>query len=107
MAARLPLRRVVSPATRLLAICGKCGRKLGGGFGEDGKRPLEKALRRQVIGARGKRATLRIVETKCLDICPKGAVVLIDSNEAGAVTIVTKGTPLAQIAGALRLELLD
>ncbi|MEY2884729.1 MAG: hypothetical protein RL490_2453 [Pseudomonadota bacterium] len=106
MAARLPLRRVVTPATRLLAICGKCGRKLGGGFGANGKRTLGKALRRHVIGAKGKRALVRIVETKCLDICPKGAVVLIDSAEPGAVMIVSEGTPMMQIAGALRLELL-
>lgn len=101
-----PLRRVATPATRLIAICGKCGRKLGGGFDSDGKRPLAKALRRRVPGANGKRAVLRIVETKCLDICPKGAVVVLDSADPGVTMIVPAGMPVADVAVELGLTVL-
>lgn len=106
MASDRPLRRVASPATRLIAICGKCGRNLGGGFDDDGKRPLAKTLRRRVPGAKGKRATLRIVETKCLDICPKGAVVVLDSADPGVTMIVPAGMPVAEVAGELGLGVL-
>lgn len=106
MAAERPLRRVATQATRLIAICGKCGRKLGGGFDDDGERALAKALRRRVPGAKGKRALLRIVETKCLDICPKGAVVVLDSADPGATLIVPAGMSMAEVARELGLGLL-
>lgn len=79
----IAVRTIPVAATRLLAICGKCGKKLGGGFGAGGDRSLGKALKRAVPGAKGKRAGLRIVETKCLDICPKGAVALVDWRSRG------------------------
>jgi hypothetical protein len=101
-----PLRRVAIPATRLIAICGKCGRKLGGGFGAGGKGALAKVLRRGVVGVKGKRAVLRIVETRCLDICPKGAVVVLDSAQPGVAMIVPAGMPVAQVAHELGLATL-
>ena len=105
------MRVVATTATRILAICGKCGKKLGGGFGEGGRRPLGeggsqplgKALRRRLKGAKGKHATLRIIETKCLDICPKGAVAMLDSAQPGAVVLVAQGTPIAVVAARLGL----
>lgn len=107
MAASRPLLRVVTPTVRLIAICGKCGRKLDGGFGSDGKRSLAKALRRRIVGAKGKRATLRIVETRCLDICPKGTVVMLDSAQPGEVVIVPAGMPVPDVARELGLAVLD
>jgi hypothetical protein len=98
-----PVRLVATSASRVIAICGKCGKKLGGGFGEGAGRPLGKMLRRTVPGTKGKRATLRIVETKCLDICPKGAVALLDSAQPGAVVIVARATPVAVVVARLGL----
>lgn len=98
-----PVRIVATTATRLLAICGKCGKKLGGGFGDGAGQPLGKALRQRVKGAKNKRAALRIVETKCLDICPNGAVALLDSAQPGAVMLVARGTPVAVVAARLGL----
>jgi predicted metal-binding protein len=103
MAGTGPVRVVATSATRILAICGKCGKKLGGGFGKGAGQPLGKALRQRVKGAKGKRATLRIVETKCLDICPKGAVVLLDSAQPGAVLLVARATPIAVVVARLGL----
>lgn len=99
-----PVRVVATAATRVLAICGKCGKKLGGGFGGSAGQPLGKLLRRSLKGAKGKRATLRIVETKCLDICPKGAVALLDSAQPGAVLLVARATPMAVVAVRLGLD---
>ena len=90
-------------ATRLLAICGKCGKKLGGGFGERRDRSLVKALKRGVPELHGKRARVRVVETKCLDICPKGAVALVDSAAPGEVLIVARGTAVEAVAARLAL----
>jgi predicted metal-binding protein len=103
MAGTGPVRVVATSATRILAICGKCGKKLGGGFGDGAGQPLGKALRRRLKGAKGKRAPLRIVETKCLDICPKGAVALLDSAQPAAVLLVARATPIAVVVARLGL----
>lgn len=97
------MRVVATAATRVLAICGKCGKKLDGGFGDGAGQPLGKALRQRVKGAKGKRAPLRIIETKCLDICPKGAVALLDSAQPGAVLLVARETPVAVVVSRLGL----
>lgn len=97
------LRTLNRPATRLLAICGKCGKKLDGGFGSDNGRSLVKSLRQIVPNAKGKRATTRIVETRCLDICPKGAVALIDSRTPGEVLLVRRGTAVEDVVARLDL----
>jgi len=103
--AKSPIRVLPTPATRLIAICGKCGKKLGGGFGASGTRTLAKALRTTAKGARGKRAALRIIETSCLDICPKGAVALLDSQQPGAVVIVPRRTSAGMLCGRLGLAI--
>ena len=101
--AAAPVRTIPVAATRLLAICGKCGKKLRGGFGADGDRSLGKALKRAVPGTRGKRAAVRIIETKCLDICPKGAVAMMDSAQPGSVVVVARGTSVATVCAGLGL----
>lgn len=88
-------------ARRLIAVCGKCSRKLDGGFGDDGDRPLAKVLRRAMAGGGGKKAVIRIVETKCLDICPKRAAALIDSSRPGEVVIVPARTPTETLIARL------
>lgn len=98
------MRVVATTATRILAICGKCGKKLGGGFGKSAGQPLGKALRQRLKASKGKRATLRIIETKCLDICPKGAVALLDSAQPGAVMMVARATPIAVVVARLGLD---
>lgn len=97
------VRLVPTQARRVIAICDKCGKKLGGGFGEDADRSLAKLLRRALPATKGKRATLRVVETKCLDICPKGAVVLLDSLQPAVVVIVGAATPLPILLAGLGL----
>lgn len=102
---RTPIRAAPLRASRLLAVCGKCGRKLAGGFGDKGKASLVKTLRRDLAGAKGKRAGVLVVETKCLDICPKHAVAMVDSARLGEVLIVPEGTNSAELAERLGLPL--
>ena len=97
------VRTITAPSARLLAVCGKCTRKLDGGFGDEGAVSLTKALRRGLRNALGKRAEIRIVETRCLDICPKRAVALIDGNSPGEIVIVAAGTSVDELAARLEL----
>lgn len=99
-----PIRAVTTPADRLLAICGKCGRKLGGGFGPGGRQRLGKALARDLGLPKPKRARLRIVETKCLKLCPKQAVALADSAQPGVLLVVPAGLATTDIIAALGLD---
>ncbi len=95
------IRTLKARSERLIAVCGKCGRKLGGGFGPDGDQALAKRLRRVMADAKGKRAAILIVETKCMDICPKRAVALVDSAAPGKVTIVPARTSAALVVDSL------
>ena len=70
-----------------LLVCRKCSKKLGGGFGAKGKASLAKALKQELGAKGGRKSKIGIVEVKCLGICPKHAVTMIDArisrDEAG------------------------
>jgi predicted metal-binding protein len=85
-----------------LLVCRKCSRKLDGGFGPKGKTPLAKLLR-QVGAGKGRKARIGVVEVKCLGVCPKGAVTVVDSREPGKWRLVRQGGDASEIADALGL----
>jgi hypothetical protein len=58
-----------APFSDVLLVCAKCQRKFKGA----GK-PVAKQLRRELKGGRWGR--VRVVETKCFDLCPKRRQVL-------------------------------
>ena len=82
---------------RALLVCGKCQRKLGGGFGPDGDLPLVKALRREPGCGKGRKARTGVLETKCLGICPKKAAVVVDTAEPGLWRLVRPGDDLTPV----------
>ena len=82
-----------------ILVCTKCSKKVGGGFGPKGKTPLLKALR-QVLG-KGRKASAGVLPVKCLGVCPKNAVTLIDSRQPREWIIVPAGTPVANVVDAL------
>ena len=98
------IKAVPTPAVALIAICGKCGKKLGGGFGASGNEALGKALGKALHLPKPKRAKVRIVETKCLKLCPKGAVAIVDGNDPGHILVVSEGTPVSTIIHRLGLH---
>jgi len=59
-------------------LCGKCSRKLDGGFGHKGKHDLKDVLK-DGLKAAGRRRALRVVEVGCLGLCPKRAVTIVSS----------------------------
>ena len=99
------VRTVSTRVARLLAVCGKCGKKVGGGFGKGGKASLVKTLRRDLAAAKGKRAAVRVVATRCLGICPRDAVAVVDGHSPDKVLIIARGTDTGTIADRLELPL--
>jgi predicted metal-binding protein len=85
-------------------ICRKCSKKLGGGFGPDGKKPLAKALRKHLAIGKGPKAKAGIVEVPCLDVCPKRAVVAINAHHPDQWLIVRPGANLDVVAHELGLK---
>lgn len=83
-AARLTVRMkttIRSNWSHAVLVCRKCAKKLekkGLGFGPGGK-SLAKRLREGGAG-KGRKARVGVIEVPCLDICPKGGVVVIDSR---------------------------
>ncbi len=100
---RAGIPALAARSTALVAICRKCGKKLGGGFGKDGDVSLARALRRDFDLGKGKRASVRLVETGCLDICPKGAVVVVSGDRPGETLLIPRGTSTDAVAARLGL----
>ena len=94
------IRHVSSNWCDTVLVCGKCSKKVDGGFGPKGKQSLAKLLRKSLGLGKGRKAALGIVETKCLGICPKGAVVVA---RLGDWLIVPAGTSVWQVAAELGL----
>lgn len=95
------MKRVPSRWRAAILVCGKCQRKLDGGFGPDGRTPLAKALRREAGVGKGRRAELGVVEVKCLGVCPKRAVMAVPSHEPGRWLAVPAGADPAEVLAAL------
>ncbi len=93
------IRRASSNWQSAVLVCAKCSNKIDGGFGEKGRTPLVKALRKLV--GKGRKAGRGIVAVKCLGVCPKGAVTVIDSRRPDEWMIIRAGTPVAQVAAIL------
>lgn len=86
-----------------ILVCAKCSKKLDGGFGHKGKLPLAKALRKHLGLGKGRKATAGIVEVKCLGVCPRGAVTVVDGARAREWMIVPEGADLHDVAAQLGL----
>ncbi len=97
------IRTVTTRSETLVAVCKKCGKKVGGGFGDGGKTSLAKALKKSLNLPKWKRSPIRIVETGCMKLCPKGAVAVTTSGDARLVYVIPEGTPVAEVAAHLGL----
>jgi predicted metal-binding protein len=83
-------------------VCGKCSKKLDGGFGDKGKTTLTKLLR-GLGGGKKRKSAFGVIETKCLGICPKGAVTVVDAAHPGRWQLIEAGTPVGEVAERLGL----
>lgn len=96
--------KVRSNWSHAVLVCKKCSKKLekkGCGFGPDDKR-LAAALKRELGAGKGRKAKVGVIEVPCLDICPKGGAVVIDSRRPQDWRIVTPDAPFAEVVDPLR-----
>jgi predicted metal-binding protein len=84
-----------------ILVCGKCSKKVGGGFGPKGRTPLAKALRDYLGLKKGRRASLGVVEVKCLGVCPKDAVVVLDAARPQRWLLARPGADVDALAAEL------
>lgn len=85
-------------------VCAKCSKKLakkGRGFGPDGKR-IAAALKQELGAGKGRKARVGVIEVPCLDICPKGAVVVVDSRSPHEWRIISPDADFGGEADLLR-----
>ncbi|MDB5686109.1 MAG: hypothetical protein JWR77_698 [Rhizorhabdus sp.] len=87
-----------------ILVCGKCSKKVGGGFGPKGNKPLVKALRALGNGKKGRKADFGVIETGCLKLCPKNAVVVVDTARPKDWLLVRPGTDAEEVGRQLGLS---
>jgi predicted metal-binding protein len=97
------IRSRPTPWNAVILLCGKCARKMKGGYGHKGNETLRTALRSE-LGAQGYKRTVRVIETRCIGICPKKAVTALNASRPDAILTIPKGTAaedaLAQLVDA-------
>lgn len=99
------MRTVKADWQAVLVTCGKCSRRMGGGFGPKGKTSLAKALRKLGNGRKDRKARFGVVETGCLKLCPKNAAVAFNAADPHRWHIIARGTDAEDAAGLLGLDL--
>ena len=61
-----------------------------GGYGSKGKDTLRTVLR-GALKEKGHRRDVRIIETRCMGICPKKAMTALNPSHPGRILTVPKG----------------
>ena len=97
------IRRARSRWQTAVLICRKCEKKLDGGFGPDGGQRLSKLLRQRACG-KGRKAGFGVIETKCLKLCPKRAVTVVNGARPDEWLVIAAGTSMADVEAALALD---
>lgn len=95
------MRLVRSNWRTALLICRKCSKRQHGGFGPKGKTPLAKALKKELGGKKGRKAPVGIVEVKCLGVCPRHAVTMVDARHPRDWLLVKPGTEMNEVLASV------
>ncbi len=93
---RAAIESIPTACEEIVVVCRKCSKKLHGGFGPDGKLALCRALKAELRRSGGRQA-VRVVETKCLNPCPKRAVAVIFADRPGTMLSVPAGADPAAV----------
>ncbi len=94
-------QRVASHWEGAVLVCAKCSRRVGGGFGPKGKTRLAKLLRKQPGFGTGRKARIGVVESRCLGVCPRDAVTLVDTRRPADWLLVRPGTAVEAVIARL------
>ncbi|MDO6413196.1 (2Fe-2S) ferredoxin domain-containing protein [Sphingomonas sp. BIUV-7] len=97
-------RSVPSAWAATVIVCAKCEKKLGGGFGAGGKQRLSKLLAKRAGGGKGRKAGIGVISSKCLKLCPKRAITVIDGARPAEWLIVPGGMPIEEVETQLGLR---
>lgn len=84
-----------------ILVCAKCSKRLEGGFGKKGKQRLAKALKAYLGVKRFRKARVGVVEVKCLGVCPRGAVTVVNAADPSRWRLVARDADLAAVAADL------
>ena len=95
-----PIHVRPTPWNTIILMCGKCSRKLKGGYGPKGDATLRMALKRE-LQDQGYRRGVRIAETKCFGVCPKKAVVTLNATSPGRLLTIPRGTDAGEALRAI------
>ena len=98
------MRRVAADWASVILVCGKCSRRVDGGFGRKGRTPLAKLLRDAGNGRKGRKADHGVIETKCQKICPKKGVLAIEASRPRDWMIVPAGLGDAEVLALFGLD---
>jgi predicted metal-binding protein len=82
-------------------VCARCQKRSNARFGPD-RRPLAKALARALGGGRKRKAAFGVVPVKCLGLCPRAGVVVVDTARPDDWLVVEAGHDLDALAARLR-----
>ncbi|MFT4053746.1 MAG: (2Fe-2S) ferredoxin domain-containing protein [Novosphingobium sp.] len=99
------LRSIAAKTECVVLVCGKCSKKVGGGFGKKGKTSLAKELRELAGGKKGRKSDLLVIESNCLKLCPKGAVVAINAAKPSEWLLVQPATDVRAVATGMGISL--
>jgi len=91
-----------APWCSIVMVCGKCSRKLRGGFGKKGKHDLAETLK-DALKQSGRRRELRVLEVGCFGLCPKRAVTAVSTAQPAQVLAVPEGMDPAAVLAKLSL----
>jgi len=99
------LRRFVRSEWRAaILVCAKCSKRVGGGFGDKGRTRLAKALRRHLGIRRGRKAPIGVVEVRCLGVCPRAQITVVNSSVPHRWRLVSPGDDLGELTRDLGLD---
>ncbi|MCP3731437.1 (2Fe-2S) ferredoxin domain-containing protein [Sphingomonas sp. MG17] len=90
--------RVRSNWTNAVLVCARCSKRLNGGFGKKGRQPLGKALRKHLQLKKGRKAAAGVIDVKCLGVCPRGGVTVVNGAASREWLIVPAGADLDAVA---------
>jgi predicted metal-binding protein len=91
-----PIRSARTHWTTVVLVCGKCARKTKGGYGPKGKDSLRDVLR-AAAKARGEKRAVRVIETRCMGLCPKDAVTALNAGRPERIFAVPVGADAAAL----------
>ena len=97
------IRARPTPWKTVILLCGKCARKMNGGYGSKGKDTLRTVLR-DALRVKGHRRDVRIIETRCMGICPKKAVTALNASHPDRIFTIPKSTGTDEAMAQLMSE---